>query len=106
MNIQIIYSMLSRVLAASGAALLLPLLLSLYERGPILPFLVPMLLSAALSLFLKRKGAAIESSLTPREGTAISALCAPLLGEREPLSLGQPGREHLRPHRDRRDRIS
>ena len=66
--------MLSRVLAASGAALLLPLLLSLYERGPILPFLVPMLLSAALSLFLKRKGAAIESSLTPREGTAITAL--------------------------------
>lgn len=74
MNIQIIYSMLSRVLAASGAALLLPLLLSLYERGPILPFLAPMLLSAALSLFLKRKGAAIESSLTPREGTAITAL--------------------------------
>ena len=34
MNIQIIYSMLSRVLAASGAALLLPLLLSLYEQGP------------------------------------------------------------------------
>ena len=74
MNIKIIYSMLSRVLAASGAALLLPLLLSLYERGPILPFLVPMLLSAALSLFLKRKGAAIENSLTPREGTAITAL--------------------------------
>ena len=62
MNIQIIYSMLSRVLAASGAALLLPLLLSLYERGPILPFLVPMLLSAALSLFLKRKGAAIVTA--------------------------------------------
>lgn len=74
MNIQIIYSMLSRILAASGAALLLPLLLSLYERGPILSFLLPMLLSAVLSLFLKRKGAAIESSLTPREGTAITAL--------------------------------
>lgn len=72
-----------------------------------------MLLSAALSLASEKKRVAIESSLTPREGTAITAppdrripaLCVSLLGEREPLSLRQPGREHLRPHRDRRDRI-
>lgn len=72
MNIRIIQSMLSRILL--GAVLLLFLLLSLYYGGPVLSFLIPALLSLLLYLLLRRRNLSPNVSLTPREGTAITAL--------------------------------
>lgn len=74
MNIRIIQSMLSRILLGAGAVLLLPLLLSLYYGGPVLSFLIPALLSLLLYLLLRRRNLSPNVSLTPREGTAITAL--------------------------------
>ena len=74
MNRQIIQSMLSRIILGSGAVLLLPLLLSLYYGGPVLSFLIPALLALVLSLMLRKKNISPNVSLTPREGTAITAL--------------------------------
>ena len=74
MNIRIIQSMLSRILLGAGAVLLLFLLLSLYYGGPVLSFLIPPLLSLLLYLLLRRRNLSPNVSLTPREGTAITAL--------------------------------
>lgn len=74
MNRQIIQSMLSRIILGSGAVLLLPLLLSLYYGGPVLSFLIPALLALVLFLMLRKKNISPNVSLTPREGTAITAL--------------------------------
>lgn len=74
MNIRIIQSMLSHILLGAGAVLLLPLLLSLYYGGPVLSFLIPALLSLLLYLLLRRRNLSPNVSLTPWEGTAITAL--------------------------------
>lgn len=74
MNIRIIQAMLSRILLGAGIVLFLPLGLSLYYQGPIIAFLMPMMLSFIVSLFLKRRNIPTHAGLTPREGTAITVL--------------------------------
>ena len=74
MNRNIILAMLSRIILGAGVVLLLPMLLSLYYGGPVLSFLLPAALSFLLYLIFRKKGISPNDSLTPREGTAITAL--------------------------------
>lgn len=74
MNRHLVQSMLARILLGAGAVLLLPLFLSLYYEGPVLSFFLPALFSLMLFLLLRKKEISPNASLTPREGTAITAL--------------------------------
>lgn len=74
MNLKVIYTMLSRIMLVSGAMMALPLAISLIMGGPILAFIFSMAVAGLASVVLKRRGVAQENSLTPREGTAITAL--------------------------------
>ena len=74
MNLKVIYTMLSRIMLVSGAMLALPLAISLIMGGPILAFIFSMAVAGLASVVLKKRGVAQENSLTPREGTAITAL--------------------------------
>ena len=74
MNYQMISSMVSQILACAGLALLLPLGLALGEGEPIYGFLIPLILAMGLSFLLKKQKISPHTSLTPREGTAITAL--------------------------------
>lgn len=74
MNIRMIQSMLSRILLGAGIILFLPLGLSLYYQGPLLAFLLPMILAFLLSLLFKKRDIPLNAGLTPREGTAITVL--------------------------------
>lgn len=74
MNLKVIYTMLSRIMLVSGAMMALPLAISLIMGGPILAFIFSMAVAGLASVVLKKRGVAQENSLTPREGTAITAL--------------------------------
>lgn len=74
MNLKVIYTMLSRIMLVSGAMVALPLAISLIMGGPILAFIFSMAVAGLASVVLKKRGVAQENSLTPREGTAITAL--------------------------------
>lgn len=74
MNREIIRFMLSRILLGSGLVLLLPLFLSFYYHGPVTAFLIPMALSVVLFFLLRARGISPYAGLTPREGTAITAI--------------------------------
>ena len=74
MNLKVIYTMLSRIMLVSGAMMALPLAISLIMGGPILAFIFSMAVAGLASVVLKKRGVAQENNLTPREGTAITAL--------------------------------
>ena len=74
MNRLVIQTMLSRLILGAGLVLLLPLALSLWYRGPVISFLIPIALSILLYFLLHKKEISPNTSLTPREGTAITAL--------------------------------
>lgn len=74
MNRTIIQAMLSKILLGSGALLFIPLLLALIYGGSLSAFLLPMAAAFLLSFILRKKKVSPNASLTPREGTAITAL--------------------------------
>lgn len=74
MNRTIIFAMLSKILLGSGTLLIIPLLLAFCYGGSSSPFLLPMASAFLLSFFFRKKKVSPNASLTPREGTAITAL--------------------------------
>lgn len=73
MNFVIVTTILSKIILSAGIVLLFPLLIALYEKGPFMAFLIPMVISIVISLLSKRK-IPFSASLSAKEGTAITAL--------------------------------
>ena len=74
MNYPLISSMISQIIGCAGLSLLLPLGLALVEGEPIYGFLISIALAIGIAFLLRKQKISPHTSLTPREGTAITAL--------------------------------
>lgn len=74
MNLAVVFALLSRIILGAGLLLLPPLGLNLFTGGPVTGFLLSLAAALIISFVLQKKGKIPKSSLTPREGMAVTAL--------------------------------